>query len=151
MRQRRARNGPANLFRQSSLAVLPDYTGGRVVLNTNTPADRVDEIFDERRSYYVLAIARDPLVSGADHRHQIAIAVKRNDATVRARKLYFAADTTATTKPALNATAAALGGLLPRADFPLQMNLVPQFSEDGSVEVRVLLSVASGSPVSSTC
>jgi VWFA-related protein len=134
----------ANLFRQSSLAVLPDYTGGRVVLNTNRPADRIGEIFDESRSYYVLAIARDPAVAGADQRHQIAIAVKRNDVTVRARNFYFAADTTAGTKPAPTATAAALAELLPRADFPLQMNLVPQFSDDGSVEVRVLLSVASG-------
>jgi VWFA-related protein len=133
----------ANLFRQSSLAVLPDYTGGRVVLNSNNAADKIREIFDESRSYYVLAIARDPEVSGADKRHQITIAVKRNDATVRGRTLYFAADTTAKTKPAPNAPAAALAELLPRADFPLQMNLVPAFSEDGSAEVRVLLSVAS--------
>ena len=63
---------------------------------------------------------------------------------MRARNVYFAADTTAKTKPAPSATAAALGELLPRADFPLQMNLAPQFSEDGSAEVRVLLSVASG-------
>jgi VWFA-related protein len=133
----------ANLFRQSSLAVLPDYTGGRVVLNTNNPADKIGEIFDESRSYYVLAVARDPAVAGADNRHQITIAVKRNDATVRARNLYFGADPAAKTKAAPNATAAALAELLPRADFPLQMNLVPQFSEDGSAEVRVLLSVAS--------
>jgi VWFA-related protein len=136
--------GAANLFRQSSLAVLPDYTGGRAVLNTNKPADKIGEIFDESRSYYVLAIARDPAVPGVDKRRQITIAVKRNDATVRARTLYFAAEPTATTKQAPNATAAALAELLPRADFPLQMNLAPQFSEDGSVEIRVLLSVASG-------
>jgi VWFA-related protein len=133
----------ANLFRQSSLAVLPDYTGGRVVLNTNTPADRIGEIFDESRSYYVLAIARDPAVAGADTRRQIAITVKRNDAAVRARNLYFAADGTAKTKTAPNAAAAALGELLPKADFPLQMNLLPAFAEDGSAEVRVLLSIAS--------
>jgi VWFA-related protein len=131
----------ANLVRQSSLAVLPDYTGGRVVLNTNNPADTIGDIFDESRSYYVLAVARDPAAPEADKRHQITIAVKRNNATVRARHLYFAADTAAKTKPA--PTAAALTELLPRADFPLQMNLVPQFSEDGSPEVRVLLSVAS--------
>ena len=40
----------ANLFRQSSLTVLPDCTGGRVVLNTNKPADKIGEIFDESRS-----------------------------------------------------------------------------------------------------
>ena len=133
----------ANLFRQSSLAVLPDYTGGRVVLNTNKPADKLGDMFDESRSYYVIAIARDPAVPGADKRHQITIGVRRKDASVRARNLYFAAETTAKTKPAPNAATAALAELLPKADFPLQMNLAPQFSEDGSPEVRVLLSVAS--------
>ena len=86
---------------------------------------------------------RAPAVPGADNRHRITIGVKRKDASVRARNLYFAAETTAKTKPAPNA-AAALAELLPRADFPLQMNLAPQFSDDGSPEVRVLLSVASG-------
>ncbi len=129
----------ANLFRQSSLAVLPDYTGGRVVLNSNKPADTVDEIFDESRSYYALGISRDGAI--ADNRHHIAIAVRRQGATVRARNLYIAADTTANAK--LTNAAASLAGLLPRADFPLQMNLVPQFSQDGSDEIRVLLSVAS--------
>lgn len=133
----------ANLFRQSSLAVLPEYTGGRVVLNTNKPADKLADIFDESRAYYVLAMARDPAVPGADKRHQVTIGVKRKDAIVRARNLYFASETTAKTKPAPNAAAAALAELLPRGDFPLQMNLAPQFSEDGSPEVRVLLSVAS--------
>ena len=133
-----------NLFRQSSLAVLPDYTGGRVVLNTNNPVDKIGEIFDESRAYYVLAVARDLAVAGADQRHQIVIATKRKDAIVRARNLYFPAETIAKTKAAPNAISAALGELLPRADFPLQMNLVPQFSEDGSPEIRVLLSVASG-------
>jgi VWFA-related protein len=132
----------ANLFRQSSLAVLPDYTGGRVVLNTNKPADKLGDMFDESRSYYVLAIARDPAVPGADKRHQVTIGVKREDASVRARNLYFASETTAKPKPAPNA-AAALAELLPRADFPVQMNLALRFSEDGSPEVRVLLSVAS--------
>jgi hypothetical protein len=133
----------ANLFRQSSLAVLPDYTGGRVVLNTNKPADKIGEIFDESRSYYVLAFARDREVLGADTRRQVTIAVKRGDATVHARSLYFTADATATTTMAPIATTTALAELLPRADFPLQMNLVPQFADDGSVEIRVLLSVAS--------
>ena len=49
---------------------------------------------------------------------------------MRARRLYFTADVLASkTKSAPNATAAALAELLPRADFPLQMNVVPVFSE----------------------
>jgi VWFA-related protein len=134
----------ANLFRQSSLAVLPDYTGGRIVLNTNKPADKIGEIFDESRSYYILAVTRDPADFGTGTRHRITITVKRNDATVRARNMYFAADTTPTTKRVANAAAAALAELLPKADFPLQMNLVSQFSDADAAEVRVLLSAASG-------
>jgi VWFA-related protein len=128
-----------DLFRQLSLAVLPDYTGGRTVVNTNKPEDAIGPIFDESRSYYVLAIARDPVVAGAEDRHPITITVKRNGATVRARNLYYAADPKAGTKPGTSATANALNELLPGGDFALEMNLVPQFSQDGSPEVRVLL------------
>ena len=129
-----------NLQRQQNLSILPDYTGGRVVLNSNKPEIAVGPIFDEDRSYYVLAIPRDPAGSKADDRRQIRISVKRSDVTVRTRNLYFAADA-AGRKPAPSAAAAALGELMPTADFPLQMNLVPQFVQDGSSEVRVLLSV----------
>ena len=68
--------------------------------------------------------------------------MKRSDATVRTRNLYFAADPKAGPKPAPNAAAAALNELLPRGDFPLQMNLAPQFAADGSAEVRVLLELS---------
>jgi hypothetical protein len=134
----------ANNFRQSSLAVLPDSTGGRVVLNTNKPEAAIGPIFDESRSYYVLAIARDPATAKADSRHQIKIAVKRNGATVRARSLYYAADPKAAAKEAPTATAGALNQLLPGGDFSLQMNLAPQFSHDGAPELHVLLGAESG-------
>jgi hypothetical protein len=62
---------------------------------------------------------------------------------VRARRVYFAADPKADRKPAPSEAAAALSELLPRADFSLQMNLVPQFAQNGSAEVRVLLGVES--------
>ncbi len=130
-------------FRHMSLAVLPDYTGGRVVLNNNTPETKVGPIFDESRAYYVLAVARDPAASKADDRHRIKITVKRRDAIVRARSLYFAADPRAATERAPNAAAGALNELLPGGDFSLEMNLVPQFAPDGSAEIRVLLAVES--------
>ena len=132
-----------DILRKMTLEILPDYTGGRAVTNSNRPADAIAPIFDESRSYYVLAVGRDAAVAGVEGRHQIKIAVKRSDATVRARRVYFAADPKADRKRAPSAAAGALGELLPRADFPLQMNLVPQFSENGSAEVRVLLSVVS--------
>jgi VWFA-related protein len=134
----RAEQG-TNLYRQELLTVLPDHTGGRIVMNTNTPWDKIVPIFDESRTYYVLAIAREPGAPGAEDRHQVAVSVKRTDATVRTRNLTFAENPAPDRKPAPNAAAAALRDLLPRSDFPLQMKLVPQFSQDGSPEVRVLL------------
>ena len=131
----------SSIFRQQSLEVLPDYTGGRTIVNNNSPQDRIGPIFDESRSYYVLAVARDAAVAGGADRHQIKISVKQSGAIVRARNLYFAANPKAD-KPA-SAAAAALAELLPKDDFSLQMNLVPQFSKDGSPELRVLLGVDS--------
>jgi VWFA-related protein len=126
-------------FRMMSLGVLPDYTGGRTVINNNQPEQKIDAIFDESRSYYVLAVARDPIVPGGADRHQITITTKRSGAVVRARATYFAADPKVGVKPAANPAAAALNELLPGGDFSLQMNLVPQFSPDGAPQVRVLL------------
>ncbi|HEX6464216.1 MAG TPA: hypothetical protein VFZ98_07185 [Vicinamibacterales bacterium] len=69
--------------------------------------------------------------------------MKRNDAIVHTRTLYYAADPNAGRESAPNAAAAALAELLPRGDFLLQMNLVPQFAQDGVGEIHVLLGVAS--------
>ena len=48
------RIGP-NTARQEELKVLPAYTGGQTVLNTNTPQAAIPRLFDETRSYYLLA------------------------------------------------------------------------------------------------
>lgn len=133
----------SDILRKMILEILPDYTGGRTVTSSNRPQNAIGPIFDESRSYYVLAVGRDPAVARAEDRHQIKIAVKRSDATVRARRVYFSADPDAGRKPPPSAAAAALGELLPRADFSLQMNLVPQFAQNGSADVRVLLGVES--------
>jgi VWFA-related protein len=132
-----------SFFRQQSLEVLPDYTGGRTVLNNNNPQDAIGPIFDESRSYYVLAVARDAAVAGGADRHQIKISVKQSGAIVRARNLYFAADPKTEPTPAGTRLAAALKELLPGGDFTLQMNLVAQFAADGSPDVRVLLAADS--------
>jgi VWFA-related protein len=133
----------ANAFRQASLGVLPDYTGGRLVVNTNAPADAIGPIFDESRSYYLLAVPRDPAAAKDDDRHRITITVKGRDAIVRARDTYFAADPKAQARRAPDAVAGALNALLPGGDFSLSMNVVPQYAQDGSPEIRVLLGVDS--------
>ena len=137
-----ARIGQANITRQASLEILPAYTGGRLVMNSNTPEDAIGQIFDEDSSYYVLAIPREPAAAKGEDRHRIKIAVKRSDVTVRARNLYFAApDAKASREQGATPAAHALNELLPRADFPLHMNLVPQFF--GAPAIRVTLGVDS--------
>src|SRR4051812_16763291 len=130
-------------FRVMSLAVLPDYTGGRTVINNNKPETKVSAIFDESRSYYVLAVARDPAASKEDDQHKITITTTRRGAIVNARNLSFTAESKEVAPRAANAATGALNELLPGGDFSLQMNLVPQFAKDGSPEIRVLLAVDS--------
>jgi VWFA-related protein len=128
-----------NVFRQQSLSVLPDYTGGRTVLNTNDPAGAVGPLFTENRSYYVLAIARDTSQPHAGARRQIKVLVHRDNVTVRARDGYSAPEAAAKTTPATRVLESALGGLLPVADIPLQMHLAARLSPDGTADVGVLL------------
>jgi VWFA-related protein len=125
-------------FRVTSLAVLPDETGGRTVINNNRPEEKIGAIFDESRAYYVLAVGRDPAATKDDDKHKIKITVRRPDAIVNARNLYFAADSKEAARRAPNAAAGALNELLPGGDFTLEMNLVPQFAADGTPEIRVL-------------
>jgi VWFA-related protein len=78
----------AHLERQADLAVLPAHTGGRTVLNTNTPELEVPRIFDESRSYYLLGFSPgDP----GDSRRQrrIQVRVNRRDVEVRVRTTVY--------------------------------------------------------------
>jgi hypothetical protein len=62
-------------IRGQSLPVLPDYTGGRAVLD-NSPETKIGPIFDESRSCYVLAVGRDRVDSRENDKHKIKITVK---------------------------------------------------------------------------
>jgi VWFA-related protein len=75
------------IARQGRLAILPDHTGGRMVLNNNNPEDRVPDLFRESASYYLLGFDRGT----ADGReHTIQVQVNRRDVRVRARRGYVA-------------------------------------------------------------
>ena len=45
---------------QESLRILPERTGGRTVVNTNAPEEKIPEIFRESEAYYLLGFERDP-------------------------------------------------------------------------------------------
>jgi hypothetical protein len=68
---------------------IPAYTGGRTVLNTNTPWAAVPSIFAESATYYLIAI--QPRHTAADGSyHRLEVKVNRRGVQVRAREGYYA-------------------------------------------------------------
>lgn len=127
-----------NLARQANLGVLPAYTGGRTVLNTNGPDAAVAQIFDESRTYYQLGFIRGE-GGRAGERRAVRVRVNRPGATVRSRTGYYPAGTaSAATAPVLESDAA-LGILLPRTDLPLEAAAVDRFAADGSPRADLMI------------
>jgi len=108
--------GQANLERQGNIAVLPDRTGGRTIVNTNNPIARVPEIFAESDSYYLLGF--EPAVVDG-RRHNVSVKVARGGVDVRTRRGYVA-DDRAVEDPAAHKTTntalSAINGLMPAHD-----------------------------------
>ena len=75
-----------------SIAKVPYFTGGRAVLNTNSPESLVRNVLAETASYYVLGFERDKAAS-ADQLRLVRVHVERRGVTVRSRTGYFAAPT----------------------------------------------------------
>jgi VWFA-related protein len=142
-----ARSAASNLHRQGDLAVFPDYTGGRTVLNTNTPEAPVSAIFDESQSYYLIGIARQN--SGdASERRKIRVTIRNHpEFEVRARTGYYAGSAAAKSTLA-DALYAAVAGLLPKTDIPLRLALTPRFRADGTVVISPLIGLDAASPAS---
>jgi VWFA-related protein len=126
--------------RQADLPVLADLTGGRTVMNTDTPEAQLPALFAESHSYYLLAFApADPKASG--RLHKIDVKVGRPGVTVRTRSGYYAGETRAPgrgTTAASPGTPAALEGILPRRDLPLSVSVAP-FATPGAKEPTVAI------------
>jgi len=129
-----------NLARQANLGVLPDYTGGRTVLNTNAPESVVPDIFSETQSYYLLGFQRSS-DGRLDERRNIRVRVNRDGVTVRSRTGYYTSAAEADAAADGNPSVAALRGLLPMTDIPLRLGLTSRFRPDGSTQVGLLLSM----------
>jgi hypothetical protein len=126
--------------------VLPDYTGGRLVANTNTPAEFVAAIFAESQSYYLLAIERGA-THGRDPRRNIRVRVNRRGLTVRARTAYYAEPTNVPptpVAPAGDAAVRAMTGLLPDTGLPLVLSLTPRILAGGGTDVLATVRIDRG-------
>ena len=75
--------------RRDGLAVPADLTGGRTVMNTETPEALMPAVFAESGSYYLLAFApAEPKANG--RLHKIQVKVDRPGVSVRTRSGYVA-------------------------------------------------------------
>jgi VWFA-related protein len=123
-------------IRHGELKTLPDYTGGRMIAQSNDEAKLVPAVFNESRTYYVVAIERGPAAKGGKL-HAVKIQVARPDATVLNRSSYFDPSPDAAKKPAADPLERALSELLPRTDLPLRMTLKPGATKNASLDVTL--------------
>ena len=113
---------------QESLRILPDRTGGRTVVNTNAPDEKIPEIFRESEAYYLLGFERDP-AGKAD-----ATPIDRGQGRPEGRTGVCAtpvhpagsagvtSDTGACRVERRRRSIGAIGGLLPHAGTPLALS-----------------------------
>jgi VWFA-related protein len=124
------------LIREGNLRRLPDYTGGRTIVNVNQPEQFVPPIFEESRTYYVLAVERAP-AHGIAKAHTVRIEVDRRDTSVVSRTTYVDAVAEASKKSSGDPLERALGELLPRNDLSLRMTLAPGETRNSSLLVTL--------------
>jgi VWFA-related protein len=110
------------------LRALAENTGGRAVVDTNDFQPGVTAIFEENASYYLLGY--QPADAKQDGKiRRLEVRVNRPDVEVRTRNGYRAdkAKDAAKRKAALDGAplGAALSGILPKSDLPLQAVAVP--------------------------
>ena len=106
------------------LQILAGNTGARAVINTNDFEPGVAAIFQENTSYYLLGFRQPPDARPGSLR-RLEVRVNRPDVTVRTRNGYETAKPAVAKRLAESPLGAALSGVLPKADLPLQMSAVP--------------------------
>ena len=143
---------------RQNLSVLPERTGGRIVVGSNNPEEIVPRILEESSAYYLIGIERGAS-SRPDGLRRLEIKVRRKGAHVAAQRLYAglaARPDKVTEVPAAmiaSTLKTALTGLMPRDEVPLSLAVTPFVNpESGTPVVRVSLDVGAfirsdGAPV----
>ena len=108
--------GSAPFGGAEALARLSADTGGRAIINSNTPWDRIEQVFSDASAYYLVGYSPSrELTDGKFHR--IEVRVNRPGVHVTARRGYWApppVDLSASPKPAPDPVlSSALAALVP--------------------------------------
>jgi VWFA-related protein len=125
----------ANYF--DFLVGVAENTGGRAFPDRNEFESAITAVFQENGSYYLLGY--QPPNPALDGRHRrIEVRVHRPGLAVRTRSGYYNAKAQAEEAKAAAPLTAALGGLLPKADVPLDVTAMP-FAISGRAETGVVI------------
>jgi VWFA-related protein len=131
---------------------LAAATRGHAGVNSNDLAPAVDAIFVENASYYLLGYQATDLRQDGKQR-RIEVRVNRPGVEVRARNGYVAEKPDAAAKRkadlASRPLGAALAGILPKGDLPLQLTAVP-FAVPGKKEAGVAVILGVRQPIRDT-
>ena len=130
------------------LHMVAANTGARAVTDTNDFEPGVKAIFEENASYYLVGFqSADQKADGKLRR--LEVRVNRPGVTVRTRNGYQADKPDAARKKAQLAASplgAALAGLLPKSDLPLELSAV-SFALPGGRESAVLITLGVRQPI----
>jgi VWFA-related protein len=128
------------------LQAVAENTGGRAFVNTNEFASRIDQMFLETGSFYLLGYRpQDQRADGQFRKLQVRLK-NRRDLTVRARRGYWAPPRPGSAKMALPPKVDdALAGLVPRTDLPLEL-AAAAFGVPGRSEAVVILTLGARAP-----
>jgi VWFA-related protein len=133
---------------QEGMAYLAEQTGGFAVLNTNDLGAGLARAAQDVRDYYVIGYVPEAhTFAGKDKTpeyHRIDVRVKRPGLKVRTRKEFFGvSDEDASAEPPSAAQALVNAAISPftATDIAIRATLLPGFSPDRGLFVRVLLHI----------
>jgi VWFA-related protein len=123
--------------RQEVLYELASNTGGRTVVNNNEAPARLDDIFEENASYYVLGYESP---GRGDRYRRIEVKVNRPGVTVRSRNMWRPQQELPAGAPPGQRSAHAMTGILPVADVPMRIALAA-FAAPGRSTATVAMAI----------
>jgi VWFA-related protein len=131
--------------RTEFLRTMAERTGGRAIVNTNTPDALVSTVLEESSSYYLLGFESG--VSQADGRHHtLDVKVNRPGLEVLHRSGFYAPTekeqkAIAKRRAPAGSPEAAMSGPLPSSDLPLALSLMPFLGAGGKPQVAAVVGV----------
>jgi VWFA-related protein len=127
-------NDPQSAARDiETLLAAADHTGGRAVLNTNAPEERVVEVFEETGAHYLLGFEPPGDATPGSFRN-VTVRVNRPGVDVLTRRGYYVPGVAnaVTTGGDADPLMAAVRSLLPQSTMPMQLSLAAFPARDGS-------------------